>query len=654
MERKVRKEKPMKFARLAVALMVCLPAVTSAQAPASADSFVNSGSPNGNYGDKDTLDIQSARTSLITFDLSPLPTGVGVARATLRLYVDSVNTAGAVDAYPLTASWTESAVTFNTLPALGSLAAGPTAVAASGAFVLVDVTALAEGWLDGSIPNHGLALALDGTTGRFSFQSKENVHPPELDVVLNGPAGPSGPQGPVGPAGPQGPPGTGGVQTTGDTMTGTLTLNPGNIQFATASNGAGGSILKSGALFLHDGGNFSNIFVGFGSGNLTMTGSQNMGTGAGVLSANTIGSQNTAAGYSALFANTSGSQNTAAGHSALAANTSGSLNTAAGYSALAGNMTGVTNTAIGAFALQYNTTGGDNTATGFASLHSNISGIANTAMGTNALGNNTNGQLNTAVGETALLHNTGGSNNVAIGFGAGSALTTGSLNIDIGNPGVAGESNTIRIGTAQAATYVAGIRAVDLGDALPVGVDSDGRLGTIPAQVGPAGPEGPAGPPGPAGQVGPAGGLRFVDAAGLVIGPVIGLNSTVLFVDNDAVSVGINRGGIVATETGKVPKAALQGLQVTELEFASSDCSGVPYYWAGDGPIMPSGVFGSVLYYVRSGPALDLTLLSYATINIDGTVAPCQMYGTPSDQSGLGVVASAQVPVVTPPIHVEP
>jgi hypothetical protein len=88
-------------------------------------------------------------------------------------------------------------------------------------YVQIDVTTLVEDWVNGTMPNDGLALALVGTTGSFSFDSKESTltsHQPELEIVLSGPAGaqgaqgPQGATGPAGAAGPQGPAGPAGPQ----------------------------------------------------------------------------------------------------------------------------------------------------------------------------------------------------------------------------------------------------------------------------------------------------------------------------------------------------------------------------------------------------------------------------------------------------------
>jgi hypothetical protein len=593
-----------------------------AQSPPSSDAFVNSGSPGTNYGDKITLDVQSARTSLVAFDLSELPTGPTVARATLRLYVDSVNAAGVFNVVAATSPWSEAAVTFSTRPTLGATAAGPVAVAATSVndFVLIDVTALAQSWLSGSVANSGVALVLSGASGKFSFQSKEGAHPPELEVVLNGPAGPQGPpgmqgpmgplgpqgptgsSGPAGPAGPQGPPGTGGVLKTGDTMTGTLTLSPGDINLATdPSTGAGGSILKNGMPFLHDGGSNTNTFVGLGAGNLTMT---------------------------------------------------GTVNTAVGQGALGHNTTGVTNTAMGVNALANNATGGDNTATGINALYSNTAGFTNTALGTAALLSNTSGSSNTAEGESALALNTTGGSNIAVGFEAGLNLTTGSNNIDIGNLGIAGEGGTIRIGDGQTAAYIAGVRNTTVADGFVVVVDSNGRLGATPGVTGPTGPQGPKGDKGDPGLPGSSSGFRFADANGQVIGPVLDVNKTILVLSGYPMAVGIGVNGVKQTPSSGA--AAAGGGPVTQLRYATTDCSGSAYWGVSEDAVASPGVYQTGLYFVPPGAVGgEVTVQAYQDFNSDGSPGPCQSYGSSFVLSASSQVVTVPMPAFSPPIHIE-
>jgi hypothetical protein len=248
-----------------------------------------------------------------------------------------------------------------------------------------------------------------------------------------------------------------------------------------------GNLLKGGALFLHNYGAGSNVFLGLNAGNLSLTGNNNTGLGSYALHSATTGCCNTATGNNALLQNTTGGGNTAAGDGALYSNTTGSSNTATGRWALISNNTGIDNTATGANALQdnctspcqpyaglqlgsYNTAtgvgallsnkdGGGNTATGFDALYHNcvtacyygegISGQDNTATGTYALYLNTNGEYNSAGGYGALYYNTTGTGNTGEGLFALYSNTTGNYNTAVGyeaNVAGAGLSNATAIG----------------------------------------------------------------------------------------------------------------------------------------------------------------------------------------------------------------
>ena len=173
-----------------------------AQAPPSADTFSYSGSPNFNYGAYPILAVQQGANTYLKFNLSTLPSGPSVTKATLRLYVDAVGGNGSFDVFQLNSSWSEGTLTYNNAPALGSSATGNHPIPISGSslnqFVVVNITTLVNNWVNGSIANNGVALGLIGSAGSFSFDSKESLftsHQPELEIVLNGPAGPQGPPG---------------------------------------------------------------------------------------------------------------------------------------------------------------------------------------------------------------------------------------------------------------------------------------------------------------------------------------------------------------------------------------------------------------------------------------------------------------------------
>src|SRR5689334_20351162 len=78
------------------------------------DASFNPG--NANFGGMPTLNVGGGMwSSLIQFDLSAIPTGT-VAKATLRLYVNRVDTPGTVDLGSANNSWTEATVTGATAP----------------------------------------------------------------------------------------------------------------------------------------------------------------------------------------------------------------------------------------------------------------------------------------------------------------------------------------------------------------------------------------------------------------------------------------------------------------------------------------------------------------------------------------------------------
>ena len=175
----------------------------------TADAHVNSARPTVNYGGLSNISVGGGTMGLIRFDLGTLPagtTGSQISKATLRLYVNRVYTPGAVSVAPLTGSWSESAVTYSTVPTAGD-AAGSVAVMEGEQFVTVDVTPVVQGWVTNPDTNFGLALS--AATANALFDAKENDetgHAAGLDVTLvsQGPVGPVGPAGPTGLAGPAG------------------------------------------------------------------------------------------------------------------------------------------------------------------------------------------------------------------------------------------------------------------------------------------------------------------------------------------------------------------------------------------------------------------------------------------------------------------
>jgi len=472
-------------------LLLFLATFTCAQITPSDDAYIDTTKPTTNYGSAVTLDVKSpSQTAYITFDLSSIPsgyTGSNIAKASLKLYVNAVTTAGSFNVDYVNGAWAEKTIDASNAPPPGATITASVPLAKTQAldYVIIDVTSAVEAWLNGTEPNYGLALvANSGLSATFdSKESKTQSHPPELDVVFTGGGGGGTITGVLTGAGS-------GLQ--GGGTSGTLNLSlltscaNGQVLAWSGSSGwtctpisggggtvtsvglsapstdfivTGSPVTTSGTLGLGwitapDYNNTPNAIVkrdssgNFSAGtiNAAATGGFNLGGhpfAFGSYANNnafvgfagnttTTGVQNTAVGAGALISNTTGQMNTATGYDALQGNTQGQENTATGYYALPANTTGYNNTATGAQALGGNLTGTNNTATGIGALMGNTKGSYNTAAGDSALQENTTGGDNTATGDTALLSNTTGSYNTAYGSFALMRNVTGTYNTAVG------------------------------------------------------------------------------------------------------------------------------------------------------------------------------------------------------------------------------
>jgi hypothetical protein len=106
-----------------VPMLVLLVANTlSAQITPGDDAYTATSSPTANYGTAGLLNVQSAKSTIfIRFDLSGIPAGytdTNVAKATLKLYVNSVTTAGSFNVDYVLGSWSEKTITSNLEPAI--------------------------------------------------------------------------------------------------------------------------------------------------------------------------------------------------------------------------------------------------------------------------------------------------------------------------------------------------------------------------------------------------------------------------------------------------------------------------------------------------------------------------------------------------------
>jgi hypothetical protein len=108
----------------------------------------------------------------------------------------------------------------------------------------------------------------------------------------------------------------------GNFSAGSITLA--NNMYLAATTAGSGIIYYGGTPFLHAFGSL-NFFGGFGAGNLTAAGLDNVGIGASALSQSS-GNANTAIGYQAMSGNNTGNANIALGVSAGSQLTTGNHN----------------------------------------------------------------------------------------------------------------------------------------------------------------------------------------------------------------------------------------------------------------------------------------------------------------------------------------
>lgn len=471
-----------------LASLVCVGQITP-----SDDAYIDTTKATTNFGAAVTLGtVSTSQTAYIRFDLSSIPsgyTGNSVAKASLKLYVNAVTTAGSFNVDYVNGVWAEKTINANNAPPPGTMIAASVPLAKTQVhdFVIVDVTTAVQAWLNGTETNNGIALVANSPLS-VTFDSKESTtqsHPPELDVVFAGGGGTI----------------TGINTAAGSGLTGGGTS--GTLNLSLLASCASGQVLSwNGSAWvcanLKGGGTVTSVGLSAPSTDFIVTGSPvktsgTLGLGwlvapdwnntpgaivkrdsAGSFSAGTInagsgfnlggtpfafglyanqnaffgfagnsamtGVGNTASGYLALH-NNAGNQNTASGGEALLANTTGYANTASGYQALYQNTTGAENTASGYGALESNTTGYGNTANGSATLLFNTTGSYNTASGYAALSYSTTSDNNTATGYNALYNNTIGYSNTADGYSALYSNTTGIQNTASG--GAALQSNKV-------------------------------------------------------------------------------------------------------------------------------------------------------------------------------------------------------------------
>jgi hypothetical protein len=131
---------------------------------ASGDAYVNKSELDTTH-DIDTLSVAGNCTRIFAqFDLSSsIPSTAVILSANLSLFYydnESPATSGPVGMYRVTGSWDESTITWNTSPAVQSTSISTITVpaAATGSFLIWNVSSLAQIWVNTPSTNYGLML----------------------------------------------------------------------------------------------------------------------------------------------------------------------------------------------------------------------------------------------------------------------------------------------------------------------------------------------------------------------------------------------------------------------------------------------------------------------------------------------------------------
>jgi hypothetical protein len=142
-------------------------------------------------GSDPALGVSATKATYVRFDLSRLPAGTTVHRATLSVYVGRMLANGSIAVHRVTGAWDEDTLTAARQPTVDAPLPEGLTLAADTPFLeylTVDVTAAVQAWLAGQ-PNHGLALRGDATVDveLVSKESQAVPRPALLEVVPGNP-----------------------------------------------------------------------------------------------------------------------------------------------------------------------------------------------------------------------------------------------------------------------------------------------------------------------------------------------------------------------------------------------------------------------------------------------------------------------------------
>ena len=147
------------------------------------DALIKKDEPTQNYGNDAQLTTyfnfspSTTQRTLYRFDVAAagITPGTMVVSAVARIFVLDSNTGASVNAHQITADWTEEAVNWDNInshhdsSSIASIAAGSPV----GEYVDFNITALVQGWINGSVSNQGIMLKTTSINDLAQYTSKE-------------------------------------------------------------------------------------------------------------------------------------------------------------------------------------------------------------------------------------------------------------------------------------------------------------------------------------------------------------------------------------------------------------------------------------------------------------------------------------------------
>src|SRR5262249_52467911 len=123
-----------------------------------ADAFIKSNVMRHNFGARPHLRVSKRDESLIRFDLSAIPSGVAITRASLKLVANGERGEGTTEVHRALAAWDESTVTYRSFQqAYARDIVGAFVAESKNTLKTVDLTSLVTAWTSGT-PNYGVLL----------------------------------------------------------------------------------------------------------------------------------------------------------------------------------------------------------------------------------------------------------------------------------------------------------------------------------------------------------------------------------------------------------------------------------------------------------------------------------------------------------------